>query len=272
MFHEYESRVSSLKSKQKDRHEIRLSCDRTGRHTVTQQNNWNITDVPSDAAGTLGFFSPPTTHLPSLLNLNASYFLVFCFRNLLKLQFTRTRQGLEKPSFPLRHVVPPHSSSGPTPSPPVPGSPYVPPFPSSTHQNPRNRKTVHAKKGFGTNTETQEVSRSVLSSSVFLVPKLVAFTEVQQPCLGQSKCPLQKAASPEQEARSYLREFCHSFPHTTSFCVPKEHSSTTQQQPSILCPDRHIKRYTKIPPKSHFASFEQLFINRSLPNLCSADS
>lgn len=53
-----------------------------------------------DTTGTLWvFFSPPTTYLPSLLNLNASYFLIFCFRNLLKLHFALTRQGLEKPSF-----------------------------------------------------------------------------------------------------------------------------------------------------------------------------
>lgn len=57
-------------------------------------------------------------------------------------------------------------ATGPIPSSPTPGSPCSPPLPSSTHQNPRNTKTVPDQEGFGTNTETGEASWPVLFSSV----------------------------------------------------------------------------------------------------------
>lgn len=161
------------------------------------------------------------TSLPSLLNLNALYFLVFGFRNLLKLQFAHTRQGLEKPSFPLRHVVPPHSSSGPTPSLPVPGSPHVPPFPSSTHQNPWNRKTVHTKKGFGTNTETQEVSRSVLSRSVFLVPKHHFYGNATTSS-GPKQVPLRKGCLPRTRSQKLSQRILPFFStYNLFFCLQR---------------------------------------------------
>lgn len=67
----------------------------------------------------------------------------------------------------------------------------MPPLPSSTHQTPWNGKNVHNKEGFGTNTETREVSRSVLfrSQSSLLVPN-TKFMEIQPPHLGQRQVPL----------------------------------------------------------------------------------
>lgn len=148
----------------------------------------------------MGFFFPPlTTYLPSLLNLNALYFTIFCFRNLPKPCFALTRQGFEKPSFSLSYTcylpVPPHAAAL-FPSPPMPGSPCMPPLLSSTHRNPWNRVScivIHDKEGFGTNTEMWEPSRSVLfsSQSSLLVPN-TRFMEIQQP---QDKSSLRKTAS-----------------------------------------------------------------------------